>query len=562
MFRLINALTILLLLSTRLIGNDEAEGDDNRILAVREVNVSSVVPLDQPGVISIFLQDADVVTVMKGIAQIGNYDFVTKGEIAKTVNLTLKGRSIRESLDIISDSTNTEYRLDGTIITVFGDEQDPSYTQTYSVLKGNTLQIADLLRDLIGATVAQVAQPGAEGQEQQSSGKREPITKGNARLGVDKLNGQIVVTAVPSDHRKVEKVFPELDMDKPPKRYTSRMFELKFISPDIFRKSVKFLIPGIDDTQILTFLEGSTGGSSRSLSAAQKRIVIQETPANIQRIEELLQKIDTPPRQVVIDVKMIEFTLTNDEKLGVDWKSIFTASGRNLPVGEFFSPLANTSTGGRLKFGSLGPDHVQIILDFVKTYSQAKVLSNPQITALDGFTATIKVGDEIPYRTSTVNQGVIQSTVNFKNAGVELVVTPVIFKNDFVNIAIKPIISSRNGEFDGVPIVSTKETETTLNIRNNHTIVMGGLISHSNSKEASELPVLGRIPGIGKLFRRDGATSQSTELVFLITPKIYSEFEEHPHDKLEYRFDDEAPVGNVPYHFVDTAEATSKRGRK
>jgi len=556
------AFTILLLLSTRLIGNDEAEGDDNRILAVQEVKASSVVPLDQPGVISIFLQDADVVTVMKGIAQIGNYDFVTKGEIAKTVNLTLKGRSIRESLDIISDSTNTEYRLDGTIITVFGDDQDPSYTQTYSVLKGNTLQIADLLRDLIGATVSQVAQPGTEGAQQQQSGTREPISKGNARLGVDKLNGQIVVTAVPSDHRKVEKVFPELDMDKPPKRYTSRMFELKFISPDIFRKSVKFLIPGIDDTQILTFLEGTGGGSGQALSAAQKRIVIQETPSNIQRIEELLQKIDTPPRQVVIDVKMIEFTLKNDEKLGVDWKSIFTASGRNLPVGEFFSPLANTSTGGRIKFGSLGPDHVQIILDFVKTYSQAKVLSNPQITALDGFTATIKVGDEIPYRTSTVNQGVIQSTVNFKTAGVELVVTPVIFKNDFVNIAIKPIISSRNGEFDGVPIVSTKETDTTLNIRNNHTIIMGGLISHSNSTEASELPVLGRIPGIGKFFRRDGINSQSTELVFLITPKIYSEFEEHPHDKLEYRFDDEAPVGNVPYHFVDTAEAVTKRGRK
>ncbi len=80
---------------------------------------------------------------------------------------------------------------------------------------------------------------------------------------------------------------------------------------------------------------------------------------------------------------------------------------------------------------------------------------------------------------------------------------------------------------------------------------MGGLITHSRTTESTELPFLGKLPGIGKLFRRDGNTDRASELVFLITPKIYSEFDEHPHDKIQYRFDDEPKNDNVPYRFVD-----------
>jgi type II secretory pathway component GspD/PulD (secretin) len=530
---------------------DNEPVDDDKIVTT-VAQTEDKIPLDKAGVVSLALQNADVATVMKGIAQLGNYDFVTKGEIAKNVNLTLKGRSIRQALDIISDSTATEYRIDGNIITVFGDGMDPSYTKTYTVMKGNTLVIGQVLTDLIGATmVSQGAQNNQEGATAQPAAASNAIDKGHARIVVDKLNGQIIITAFPSDHRKVENVWPAIDMDKPPKRYESKMFELKFLTPSVFKRSIKFLIPGIEDNQIFTFLkEGEENNDAASLSASEKRLIIQETPGNIKRIEELLTQIDVPPRQVVIDVKMVEFTLDKNDKLGVDWKSIFTENGRNIPVGEFFAPLSNTGTS-RFKFGSLGPDHLQIILDFVKTSTNARVLSNPQITALDGVTAKLTVADKIPYRTSTTNQGATVTEVNFENAGVTLEVTPVIFKNDFVNLYIKPVVSSNSGEFDGVPIVSTKETETTLNIRNNHTVIMGGLITHTDSREHSTVPVLGQIPGLRKFFRREGTTKESSELVFLITPKIYSEFETHPHDQLRYEFQEPNGAKPIPVTFVD-----------
>ena len=141
-------------------------------------------------------------------------------------------------MDIISDSTATEYRIQDTIITVFGDGVDPSFTKTYNVLKGNTQTIGTVLQGIIGGNVStqgidnrvmplKVAMVVAEVW---AAGGRPQIEKGSARIVVDKLNSQIIITAVPSDHRTIDKVFPELDQDRPKKRFLTRMYELKFIT--------------------------------------------------------------------------------------------------------------------------------------------------------------------------------------------------------------------------------------------------------------------------------------------------------------------------------------------
>ena len=85
--------------------NEDRQSEEDKIVTLESKDIG-IIPLDEPGIVSLGLQEADVATVMKGISQLGNYDFVTKGEIDKRVNLTLKNRSIREALDIISDSTS------------------------------------------------------------------------------------------------------------------------------------------------------------------------------------------------------------------------------------------------------------------------------------------------------------------------------------------------------------------------------------------------------------------------------------------------------------------------
>lgn len=543
---------LLLVAISPLFSEDEPAAAGDSISTIEDVS-TELIPLDEKGQVSIYLQDAPVATVMKGIAQIGNYDFVTKGTIDKTVNLTLKGRSIREALDIISDSTETQYRVDGTIITVFGEGINSSFTKTYEVKKGNALTIGNVLEQLLGATLTTQTASGVKTEESNAA----PVAatdsnKPQARIVADRLNSQIIITALPSQHRQVEKTWPDIDVGLKVRRYSTKMFELKFLSPEVFIGSIKFLVPGIEESQIFQLSPKTT---SESLSSSQKRIIIQETKENLEQITTLLGSIDVPPRQVVIDVKMVEFTLTGDDKFGVDWKSIFTNSGSALPVGEFFSPLAS-SGGGRAKFGSLGPDHLQVVLDFISTSSNAKVLSNPQVTALDGKQAKITVADKIPYRTSSISNGIITQKVEFKDAGITLDVTPIIFKNEFVNLKIVPAVTSQIGDFDGVPIISSKDLDTTLNVRNNHTVVMGGLISHEKSEEVKAIPFLGKLPGFGKLFQSSSNTSKSKELIFLITPKIYSEFSSHPHNKMKYKFQKNGSVKPTGYTFVD--EKTQK----
>ena len=93
----------LLILSPYLNAEDDDSGSsEDNIVSIQD-NAQGVIPIDRSGVVSLALQNADVATVMKGISQIGNYDFVTKGQIDKTVNLSLTGRSIQEALDIISE---------------------------------------------------------------------------------------------------------------------------------------------------------------------------------------------------------------------------------------------------------------------------------------------------------------------------------------------------------------------------------------------------------------------------------------------------------------------------
>ena len=169
------------------------------------------------------------------------------------------------------------------------------------------------------------------------------------------------------------------------------------------------------------------------------------------------------------------------------------------------------------------------VLAMLNTGTFAKVLSNPVITTLNNRSANITVGQAISYiSATTVNEGgQVSNEVSQIDANISLEVTPSVTGNDEVFLDITPNITSVLGYStlggNSTPNLSTRSAKTQVICKNNHTIVIGGMIKTDKNESVNKVPILGDLPGIGKLFRSKTTKENRTELIIFITPHIVKE---------------------------------------
>ncbi|MBI3892470.1 MAG: STN domain-containing protein, partial [Candidatus Wallbacteria bacterium] len=221
------------------------------------------VPLDKPGEVSITIKGAPVQSVIETIVMNGNYDFVTSGEFADTVNLSLSGVSIQEALDTLTQITGLEYRVEGRIITLFGKNASSEYTRVYKLAVASAQQISPELTALVAAAsggggagggasaggsslAALAAQPSAAG----AAAGVAPVPGGGGVI-VDRAHNQLIISTRPSVHRKIERVLQTLDVAQKGEMTKFRVFELKYITADLAKNAIKFQLPGFNDNQFL-----------------------------------------------------------------------------------------------------------------------------------------------------------------------------------------------------------------------------------------------------------------------------------------------------------------------
>ena len=160
------------------------------------------------------------------------------------------------------------------------------------------------------------------------------------------------------------------------------------------------------------------------------------------------------------------------------------------------------------------------------------MVATPQVNALNNEPAIMRVGtQDVFFRTTSqldaVTGRILQTTVEPQSIteGVVLSVTPQISGDAMINMSITPSLTERTGQAvsrfgDTVPILSVREADTLVRVHENETIVIAGLMSERTSTDQSKVPVLGDLPGIGGLFRRDSRAKRKTDLVILLTPTI------------------------------------------
>ena len=234
-------------------------------------------------------------------------------------------------------------------------------------------------------------------------------------------------------------------------------------------------------------------------------------------------------KMIYMDVKIIEFRKSALTNMGIDWqKSINGPSA--LTAGDFIgNPLFRGGNTGA--FASL-PNKVRPFqtyfgiateitsrINMLASDGNAYILAEPKLSCKNGGKAKFLAGGELPIPVRGSNG---ETTVQFKDFGIKLDISPVVDDNGVVSAHILTEVSQVDQSVDvlGVPGFLTRRTETDMNVKQNETIVISGLLSGDQSKDANKLPGLGDIPILGHLFKSSEFRNNRSELVVFVTPRI------------------------------------------
>jgi general secretion pathway protein D len=333
-------------------------------------------------------------------------------------------------------------------------------------------------------------------------------------------------------------------------------------------------------------------------------------------VDTLVNQLDKPTRQVLIETRLVEVNSTPESRKGVDWRgtlqsqnisfgngNIFGSStvttpgtttgttpgggygtgGHSSTVSSYTTVSGNgglalsTSSGLMPNVGFLNADGLHAVLSFINSSEDAQIVSTPRVVTLDNETANIEVTRGFPVFNvaagSANNAG--GSTVSYTNVGTKLHVTPRISANDNIWLKVVPEVSSFAGDVSqsvgGGPVTATGQATsqvlsaptfdfriitTQVIIPNTDTLVMGGLVVDNPVSTATKVPLLGDIPYLGAAFRSETKTSDKKTLVIFITPTIVKDgdFQLHPNDFLATQPDAKRPVLMNPESMWDSTK--------
>ena len=289
-------------------------------------------------------------------------------------------------------------------------------------------------------------------------------------------------------------------------------------SPDALTRVRSFELQYVESEEMQSLLEPYLSEYGEITVFSDRNIfLVEDTPGFLRRIAAIVDQIDQPPTQVLIEAKILEITLTDEDSYGLDWTQLFETSGDSGTFGA--QGLGDPNSAGF--FFDFATPNFSATLNALTAQGRVRTLSTPKLLAIEGIESSVIIGDRRGYSvTTTINQ-VTTESIEFLESGVILRVTPTVDRDGDIMMAIKPEVST--GVIDpatGIPSQTTTEVTTSMIVPDGRTIFVGGLIKHRVEESKRGVPVLGRIPGIGRLFSNRQQTKTNTETIVLITPTI------------------------------------------
>jgi general secretion pathway protein D len=330
----------------------------------------------------------------------------------------------------------------------------------------------------------------------------------------------LVITATAANIEKIEAIVKEID--KPGFVPETRAYKLQYLNAE---KLSVMLSKMFDLNRSRTESRASIVPIKDSNS-----IVATATGSQHEMIQKLIDQVDIRKKQVSISAMLVEVSLTDNTKMGLEW--LLQGSSKGLVTniasdfGSLFKVPANVKkiAGEGLKLSVLQAGDFEILAHFLATSEDAKVISTPHILTMENQEAKLRVGNEVPVKKGTrfdSNNNEISTFEQFK-VGLELVVTPVIADNRDITLKINQKLSNLISfdKINGTYKSSEREASTTVVVKDRQTLVIGGLISHETKLIKKGIPGLKDMPLIGPLFSSSDDDSAMRELLIFITPTV------------------------------------------
>lgn len=286
---------------------------------------------------------------------------------------------------------------------------------------------------------------------------------------------------------------------------------------------------------------GGSGGSGESggnaiIGERTRTLILGGTDDSLKAALDLLQKIDMPTPQVVLDVKVISTNPQTTESLGIDWSNNAQGAAASLSVNAVELPVQQNPTlpgqpALRDRFG-IG-NFARLPLQFSATLNaffrrdDVRILAKPTITALDNEDGVVFVGETRRISVQSLGQGggganIVLNTIVEVPVGIILQMRPRVNADDMITLHVHPIYSSGGATDPRTGLFSTfqREADTTVRVRSGETIVIGGLLQDEDTKTLIKVPILGDIPLIGQFFRNHNRLHLRREVLVFVTPHL------------------------------------------
>ncbi len=366
----------------------------------------------------------------------------------------------------------------------------------------------------------------------------------------------VIVTDTVSNIRKLDSLIHAMDTAAPDGKGKINVYYLRNANSEELAKIMQALVSKLpvptaagaaQAAGAASILEGSVSINS---DKATNSLIVVASPGDYEIMKDVIQKLDIRRRQVYVEAAIIEMSLSKQRDLGFEFQvpvsqSAIDGTSAAAVGGTNFGNIGNVVTGGPAGLASMnglaigaikgsftynGTTFLSVgaLLHALQTDSDVNVLSTPNILTMDNQKAEIMVGQNVPFVTgqtqnATTGSGTLFNSIERKDVGISLKITPQITSDDNVRLEIyqeiSDVVQSATASSNG-PTTSKRSASTTVVVKDRQTMVIGGLIRDNVVATTSKVPFLGDIPVLGWLFKSKSTRVEKTNLMIFLTPYI------------------------------------------
>ncbi|MFA6055172.1 MAG: type II secretion system secretin GspD [Thermodesulfovibrionales bacterium] len=449
------------------------------------------------------------------------------------------------------------------------DKSDMEEPELVTLKYANAEDVVKILNESL--VQSSKAQPSAGRPLRGEATSTVSVDETKSSVFADTRLNAVVLIADKQEKESMKRMIAILDIPLPEATSKINVYFLEYADATELSKVLEGMISGISSQaktgQIMQSAQSArspfeAGKIILSTDKATNSLIIVASPADYQSLIQVIKQLDRKRKQVYVEAMIVEASIDNLRELGAKWR--ITAEKNNEPVfiggfgtmdtsalqniisglsgmtmggmGNFLDvPITTIGSDGKATTTTLSVPGFSALFSLNEFKGSVNVLSSPQILTSDNKEAEIVVGENVPFiskrELGVTTTSTVLNSIERKDVGITLRLTPQITEGDYVKMDIYQEISSLKNDSETIlinigPTTTKRSTKTSVVVKDSQTVVIGGLMEEREDVSINKIPILGDIPVLGWLFKNTSRQKTKTNLLVFLTPHIVKEAEQ------------------------------------